>query len=243
MRTILVDWLVEVHYKFRLQPPTLWLTINILDRYLARTNLLRNRLQLVGITAFLIACKFEEIFAPEVKDCVFIADNGYSRAEILAMEQSILTLLDYEICVPTSYHFLTRYANLANVSDRIRFLAFYYAERCLQEKDVLEVLPSHLAAAAMYCALKYQAAAGADAFDGVDVAPVAGVETTTKVWPAIVAHESGYSEEDVLPLAKKLVQFITTEPVSNAQRQLVSAKKKYLHDRYLNVAEICPVVL
>ncbi|CAL5425831.1 unnamed protein product [Camellia sinensis] len=35
MRAILVDWLIEVHNKFELMPETLYLTINIVDRYLA----------------------------------------------------------------------------------------------------------------------------------------------------------------------------------------------------------------
>jgi cyclin B len=72
MRSILVDWLIEVHHKFKLQQPTLWLTINLLDRYLEIVPTTRNKLQLVGVSALLIACKFEEIYPPEVKDCVYI---------------------------------------------------------------------------------------------------------------------------------------------------------------------------
>lgn len=34
MRAILVDWLVEVHSKFKLLPETIFLTINLIDRYL-----------------------------------------------------------------------------------------------------------------------------------------------------------------------------------------------------------------
>lgn len=47
MRTILVDWLVEVHYKYKLHTATLWLCINMLDRYLAIVDVARSRLQLV----------------------------------------------------------------------------------------------------------------------------------------------------------------------------------------------------
>jgi cyclin B len=35
MRLILIDWLIEVHLKFKLLPETLYLTINLLDRYCA----------------------------------------------------------------------------------------------------------------------------------------------------------------------------------------------------------------
>lgn len=66
MRSILVDWLVEVHRKFELMPETLYLTINIMDRFLAVKVVPRKELQLVGISSMLIACKYEEIWAPEV---------------------------------------------------------------------------------------------------------------------------------------------------------------------------------
>ena len=66
MRSILVDWLIEVHRKFDLMPETLYLTMNIVDRFLSMKIVTRKELQLVGISAMLIACKYEEIWAPEV---------------------------------------------------------------------------------------------------------------------------------------------------------------------------------
>jgi cyclin B len=36
MRAILVDWLIEVHLKFKLLPETLFITVNIIDRYLEK---------------------------------------------------------------------------------------------------------------------------------------------------------------------------------------------------------------
>ena len=70
MRAILVDWLVEVHTKFELSPETFYLTINIIDRFLAVKTIARRELQLVGISAMLTASKYEEIWAPEVKEKV-----------------------------------------------------------------------------------------------------------------------------------------------------------------------------
>lgn len=66
MRSILVDWLIEVHRKFDLMPETLYLTVNIVDRFLSLKTVPRRELQLVGISSMLIACKYEEIWAPEV---------------------------------------------------------------------------------------------------------------------------------------------------------------------------------
>lgn len=67
MRSILVDWLIEVHRKFELMPETLYLTLNIVDRFLSMKAVSRKELQLVGISSMLIASKYEEIWAPEVK--------------------------------------------------------------------------------------------------------------------------------------------------------------------------------
>ena len=79
MRSILVDWLVEVHLKFKLVPETLYLTINLIDRYLEKQEVSRPKLQLVGVTSLLIASKYEEIYPPELRDLVYICDRAYTR--------------------------------------------------------------------------------------------------------------------------------------------------------------------
>lgn len=66
MRAILIDWLIDVHQKFELSPETLYLTINIIDRFLSVKAVPRRELQLVGISATLMASKYEEIWPPEV---------------------------------------------------------------------------------------------------------------------------------------------------------------------------------
>ena len=82
MRSILVDWLVEVHLKFKLVPETLYLTTNLIDRYLERQEVSRPKLQLVGVTSLLIASKYEEIYPPELRDLVYICDRAYTRSEV-----------------------------------------------------------------------------------------------------------------------------------------------------------------
>lgn len=82
MRSILVDWLVEVHLKFKLVPETLYLVVNLIDRYLAKKEVTRSKLQLVGVTALFIATKYEEIYPPELRDLVYICDRAYSKNEV-----------------------------------------------------------------------------------------------------------------------------------------------------------------
>ena len=87
MRIVLINWLVDVHYKMELIPETLFLTVNIIDRYLSKVNIHRNKLQLIGIVALMIACKFEEMLSPETSDFSKITDNTFSVKRIIDMEK------------------------------------------------------------------------------------------------------------------------------------------------------------
>ncbi|KAF3642694.1 Cyclin-B2-3 [Capsicum annuum] len=60
----------EVHYKFELMEETLYLTMNLIDRFLPVQSVIRKKLQLVGITTLLLACKYEEVSVPVVKDLI-----------------------------------------------------------------------------------------------------------------------------------------------------------------------------
>ncbi len=106
MRGILVDWLVEVAEEYQLMSETLHLAVTLMDRFLSKTAVQRNRLQLVGVTCMLLASKYEEIYSPAVADYVYITDNTYTREEILAMEGNILSTLGFEIGCPTIKNFL-----------------------------------------------------------------------------------------------------------------------------------------
>ncbi|KAG2670949.1 hypothetical protein I3760_14G110400 [Carya illinoinensis] len=130
MRSILVDWLIEVHRKFELMPETLYLTINIVDRFLSVKSVSRRELQLVGISSMLIASKYEEIWAPEVNDFVCISDNAYIREQILVKEKTILEKLEWLLTVPTPYVFLVRYIKASIPSDKEIAASAVYAARC-----------------------------------------------------------------------------------------------------------------
>lgn len=82
--------MVDVHLKFKLLPETLFLTVNIIDRYLSLQQISRQRLQLVGVAAMLISTKYEEIYPPTVKDFVYITDEAYTKQDVLDMESDIL---------------------------------------------------------------------------------------------------------------------------------------------------------
>ena len=152
MRAILVDWLIEVHLKFKLLPETLFLTVNLIDRYLSKEQVSRGRLQLVGVTAMLIACKYEEIYPPEIRDFIYITDKAYQRSDILAMEYSMLRMLDFEITTPSPYVFLERYRKLMGSDSKTFNLARYVLELTLIDLKMVKHKPSLLAGGALYLA-------------------------------------------------------------------------------------------
>lgn len=162
MRAILVDWLVDVHLKFKLQPETLFLTVNIIDRFLERQHVLRRKLQLVGVTAMLIACKYEEIYAPVTRDFVYISDKAYTEEEILKMEAIMLNKLGFTLTVPSTLTFLQRALKALDYCDRRRgssnserdaahvsHLSHYCVELAMQDGRMLSYRPSEIAASAI----------------------------------------------------------------------------------------------
>ena len=82
MRSILVDWLVEVADEYKLHSQTLYLTISYIDRFLSKMSVLRSKLQLVGAASMLVAAKFEEIHPPEVEEFVYITDDTYTKKQV-----------------------------------------------------------------------------------------------------------------------------------------------------------------
>jgi len=149
MRAILVDWLVDVHKKYKLRPETLFIAISLVDRFLERRATARRHLQLVGVTALLLASKFEEMYPPQVKDFVYVTDKAYSEDEVMNMEVSMLTVLDFRICRPTAIHFLYRFQLVNGCTEAHRDLVQYLLELTLVDYRMVKYKPSHLAAAAI----------------------------------------------------------------------------------------------
>lgn len=100
----------------------------------------------------LIACKYEEIYAPEVKDFVYITDKAYTKEDILKMEYSILTSLDFNITAPSTYRFLERFSKIINANEALFNLACYLSELPLLEYRMLKYCPSNIAASSLFLA-------------------------------------------------------------------------------------------
>merc|ERR1711981_1479977 len=111
----------------------MYLTVNLIDRFLSLYSVQRTKLQLVGCTAMLIASKYEEIYAPEVRDFVYISDKAYTRDQILMMESIMLNTLQFNLTVPSALRFSQRYVKLVRGADnRFKKLVEYLMELTLQ---------------------------------------------------------------------------------------------------------------
>ena len=151
-RGILIDWLIEVHTRFHLLPETLFLAVNIIDRFLSEKVVQLDRLQLVGITAMFIASKYEEVLSPHVENFKCITDNGFSEAEILSAERFLLTTLNYDLSYPNPMNFLRRVSKADDYDIQSRTIGKYLMEISLLDHRFMAYRPSHCAAAAMYLA-------------------------------------------------------------------------------------------
>lgn len=214
MRAILIDWLVEVHLKFRLVPESLFLTVNLIDRYLEKEQVNRQKLQLIGVTAMLIACKYEEIYPPIVKDFVYITDNAYTKEEILEQERRMLTMLDFDIQTTSSFRFLERDVKVAKADSMIMNLSRYLLELCLVNYKMLRYTNSNLAASALYLSLKMTKHA----------AP----------WTDLLTKHSQFTEAQIRPCAKELFVILQDAQTSSLQ----AVKKKFSLPKFGEVSKI-----
>ena len=155
MRMILLDWLVEVHIKFNLLTETLFITINLIDKYLSKINIHRKYLQLLGITALLIACKYEEIYPPEIKELIRMTDNAYNKNQVLQMENQILDIANFNITFPTSFKFLEIFKNKLDLDEKNYYRCLYFIEVSLIDYKSSSINPSLLAANSLFYNYNY----------------------------------------------------------------------------------------
>lgn len=223
MRAILIDWIVEVHGRFKLLPETLYLTVAIMDRYLqSEPSVVRQELQLVGVTCLFIASKFEEMYCPDIHEFVFIADKAYSKAEILRAECRILKVLDFSLGRPLPLHFLRRFTKAAtHVYDSVDVLhhtfSKYLLELSLPEYAFCHHLPSQLAAAALCLSLKVL---------NENDTPI------NILWNDTLVYYSGYTYDSLQMLVSKFCSLLIKAETSKCQ----AIRKKYSVSKFYNIS-------
>ena len=100
MRSILVDWIIQVQHHLKLCQETLYLGIGILDMVIHRRDVDPDKLQLVGVTALLVASKLEEYYPVNIKKLLHLTENSYTRVEVTHMERTVLNVMEFQVFSP-----------------------------------------------------------------------------------------------------------------------------------------------
>lgn len=122
MRSILVDWLVDVHVKFAMQTETFFLGISILDRFLYNIykhggSIAPTDLQCLGAASLWIASKAEEIYPTGKAEYVELSAGQFTCEELMRAEIRVLRVLEYQVWEPHSLTFLQRMLRIMDVSE------------------------------------------------------------------------------------------------------------------------------
>jgi len=215
MRMILMDWLIEVHMKYRLRSETLHLAINLIDRYLTKIPIARKRLQLVGVCAMYIAAKFEEISPPELNDWVYITDRAYTKDDVLHMECAMLSALSFRIAAPTAAHFFHGLQEANGCRDVHRSLAQYILELGILDIRLLHCLPSVVVSAALLLSNE--------------------ILGRRPAWPSVMVQKSRHEELELRSCADLLRELLDADR-AGAGGQLQAVHKKFLLVEHHSVA-------
>ena len=151
-RAILIDWLASVTFSFKFEKDTLYLAVDIIDRFLTKKKVRKSELQLVGAAAFFVASKYEEVYPMYLEKLCYICDDVYNEDDFLYMETKILKTLNYQVTVPTGNTFLPRFLKAAHANEEVSNIANYILIESLQNYNLLEYYPSELAAASVMIA-------------------------------------------------------------------------------------------
>ncbi|NXQ87150.1 CCNB1 protein, partial [Nyctibius grandis] len=218
MRAILIDWLVQVQRKFRLHQETLYMAVTIIDRFLQDNAVPKTLLQLVGVTAMLIASKYEEVVPPHIAEFVYVTEHTYTKSQICQMEMKILQALDFGLSRPLALHFLRRALKIPEVMLRTvgleqHILAKYLMELSIMDYDMVHIPPSKTAAAACCLALKLLNACEHQ-----------------------LCNTTSYTESDLLPVMQHMAKNIIL--VNEGITKQLTTKNKYASSENANISTI-----
>ena len=211
MRAILIDWLIDVHLKYKLVPQTMYIAVNLIDRYLEKNETNRAKLQLVGVTAMFIACKYEEIYPPDLKDFVYITDGAYVKQDVLDMEYKMLKSLEFNITFPTQWSIFEIYKKKLDLDDKTFKLAWFLMELCLIDYKILKFKMSYIAASAILIAIK-----------------------TLGIYRSDFSSVIGIEENQLEECCKEIYNYY----VYNSTHNLQAIRKKFAMTRYNEVSKI-----
>jgi len=237
-RYMLVDWLISVHASEEAQQRSLFLAVSFIDLYLSQRQFVPFKngskdLKLLGIAAFLIACKcdtsdphaaptaWNSILHDLQQDLVAPASdattskfarltfNAYTVEELVNMEREVIDVIGLQST--TVYHhsvvtdYLKPFHSLGIFGERHLKLIAYLTEHSLMSLRMLKHDPSRIAAAAVLTSNRLM---------GWDV-----------VWPAAVSKELPYQEHELRQCSRELDRIVSC--LSSPSSEYKALQKKF----------------
>ncbi|KAI5704443.1 hypothetical protein M8J75_005356 [Diaphorina citri] len=220
MRSVLVDWMVEVQETFELNHETLYLAVKLVDLYLGKVVCSRLNLQLLGATAIFVSSKFDDRIPPQLSDLEYICSHTYSIQDLKDMEIKLVTAIGFDLGIPLSYRFLRRYARCNRIQLPLLTLARYILELSLMEYSLIRESDSKLACASLYLAQKMN-----------KLTP----------WNKTLEYYSGYKVSCFKHIIIEMNRLLQCQPRTVMMQTLSTVYNKYSHPIFFEVAKT-PVV-
>ncbi|KAF4317568.1 hypothetical protein BBO99_00006799 [Phytophthora kernoviae] len=220
MRTILVDWLVEVGEEYELDSQTFHKAVNLVDRCLKIIKINRKQFQLLGCACMMIAAKFEEVYGPNVEEFVYISDQTYTAEEMLDMEAKVLKALEYRVASTTCYGFVQRYIKAGCTTDKQRALVMYLCDFTLLYYHMVKFKPSKLVASAVYL--------------------VRVMTDEAEPWTPTLHHVTQYNPFDLQDCIEELrrLHAVESQVVSTQRDKAKAVSEKYMADKFQSASTI-----
>ena len=154
MRCILIDWIISLQNKFFYKSNTLFLTINLIDRYLSKKSILRTKFQLLGVTSLFISYKYEEIYMKNINDFVELTACAFDKSEILEMEKIIIDLVEFNLDLPLSKDFFDLLSTVYKFNENEYAFGCFLLEAFLLDMTSCEYKQSQIALATCFIILR-----------------------------------------------------------------------------------------
>jgi hypothetical protein len=199
-----INLFISFQHELCLKQETFYLTLNIFDRYIQKLNsleIISDDLNKIAVACLFIASKYEEIYAPYLKEFLQLFKLKYSKREIFLAEDEILSSLNFEILNVYPITFLKKFClydikDLNHKEKSDMELCFngaqFFLEICLIEPKFCELKPSLQAAISLYLARKFLLFKNGNG----------------KIWNYELMFRTNYSENNIIKYIKIAVETI-----------------------------------
>ncbi|KAK1726824.1 cyclin [Colletotrichum acutatum] len=210
MRPYLIDFLIEAHAAFALLPETLFLTINLLDRYCSKRVVYKQHYQLVGCAALLIAAKYgdKKDRVPQIHELNNMCCGLYDAGMFTQMEMHVLNTLEWTIGHPTVDFFTQLIVAEEHDKVEVEHMAAYICEIALYHRDFVSTKPSIMARSSLALARAILGEPEINDGEWDHVENVTLLTLSQHLHSPSVALARKYSSSHFSGVAKKLASFM-----------------------------------